>query len=195
MVAYVFSDIVSRATDAGIKVGTQRARQWFRDQAKNVRTSPSMIMRPPERKGLKSEVMIGRMYFFNYDPKTKKQLPYYDTFPLIFMIGPAEGGFYGINMHYISPVYRARLMDALYSTITNEKYDETTKLRISYDILKGASRFRFFKPCVKHYLSNNVRSRFLEVEPSQWDIALFLPVEQFQKKNKRQVFIESRKQF
>lgn len=195
MVAYVFSDIVSRATDAGIKVGTQRARQWFRDQAKNVRTSPSMIMRPPERKGLKSEVMIGRMYFFNYDPKTKKQLPYYDTFPLIFMIGPAEGGFYGINMHYISPVYRARLMDALYGTITNEKYDETTRLRISYDILKKASQFRFFKPCVKHYLSNNVRSRFLEVEPSQWDIALFLPVEQFQKKNKRQVFIESRKQF
>ena len=195
MVAYVFSDIVSRATDANIKVGTQRARQWFRTQAKNVRTSPSMIMSPPERKGLKSDVMIGRLYFFNYDPKTKRQLPYYDRFPLIFMIGPAEGGFYGINMHYISPVYRARLMDALYSTITNEKYDETTKLRISYDILKGASRFRFFKPCVKHYLANKVQGRFLEVKPSEWDIALFLPVEQFEKRNKRYVFEQSRKQF
>lgn len=195
MVAYVFSDIVSRATDANIKVGTQRARQWFRDQAKNVRTSPNMIMRPPDRERLSGNARIGRMYFFNYDPKTKRKLPYYDTFPLIFMIGPAEGGFYGINMHYISPVYRARLMDALYSTITNEKYDETTKLRISYDILKRTSRFRFYKPCIKHYLSNNVRSRFLEVQPNEWDIALFLPVERFEKRNKRYVFEQSRKQF
>ena len=195
MVAYVFNDILSRATDADIKVGTQRARQFLRDQAKTVRTSPNMIMRPDDRSRLQSDLnrsAIGRMYFFNYDPKLKRELPYYDRFPLIFMVGPAEGGFYGINLHYLPPVLRARLMDALYNTMNNQKYDETTRLRISYNILQRTSRLRGFKPCFKHYLDTKVQGRFLEVKPTEWDIALFLPVERFQKKNKRFVWRESR---
>ena len=195
MSAYIFNDILSRATQADIQLGTTKARQFLRDQAKSVRTSPNMIMRPSDRSQLKSEVRIGRMYFFNYDPKTKRQLPYYDRFPLIFMIGPAENGFYGINLHYLPPTFRARLMDALYDTMTNQRYDESTRLRISYSILQRASKFRYFKPCIKHYLDSKVQGRFLEVNPNQWDIALFLPVEKFQKKNKQFVWRESRKQF
>lgn len=195
MAAYIFNQILDRATQADIQLGTQRARQFLRDQASQVRTSTNMIMRPEDRSQLKNESRIGRMYFFNYDPKTKKTLPYYDRFPLIFMIGPAEKGFYGINLHYLAPTFRARLMDALYDTMTNERYDSTTRLRISYDILQRASKFRYFKPCIKHYLDSKVQGRFLEVKPTQWDIALFLPVEKFQKKNKQFVWRESRKQF
>lgn len=195
MAAYIFNQILDRATQADIQLGTQRARQFLRDQASQVRTSTNMIMRPEDRGQLTNESRIGRMYFFNYDPKTKKTLPYYDRFPLIFMIGPAEKGFYGINLHYLAPTFRARLMDALYDTMTNERYDSTTRLRISYDILQRASKFRYFKPCIKHYLDSKVQGRFLEVKPTQWDIALFLPVEKFQKKNKQFVWRESRKQF
>lgn len=195
MVAYVFTDILNKASQADIKSGTSRARNWLRDQARSTRVSPRAIMRPDDRSLLTNEARIGRMYFFNYDPKTKKDLPYYDRFPLIFMVGPAEGGFYGINMHYIAPNFRARLMDALYDAMNNQKYDETTRLRISYGILQRASKFKFFKPCLKHYLDNKVQGRFLEVEPKSWDIALFLPVEKFAKKNKQYVFRQSRKQF
>ena len=194
MPAYIFTDILSKATQKDIKVGTQRARQFFRKEGKNVRTTPSRVMQPDDRSKLTSRPTIGRMYFFNYDPKLKRELPYYDRFPLIFMIGPAEGGFYGINLHYLAPILRARLMDALYDTITNQNYDETTRLRISYDILKGATKFRFFKPCIKHYLANKVQGRFLEVSSNEWDIALFLPVERFEKANKRQVFNDSQRQ-
>jgi|TARA_E500000318_G_scaffold31967_1_gene31888 hypothetical protein len=192
--AYIFTDILSKATQKDVKVGTQRARQFFRKEGKRVNTTPSRVMRPDDRSKLTSRPTIGRMYFFNYDPKLKRELPYYDRFPLIFMIGPAEGGFYGINLHYLAPTLRARLMDALYDTITNQNYDETTRLRISYNILKGATKFRFFKPCVKHYLVNKVQGRFLEVFSNEWDIALFLPVERFEKANKRQVFNDSQRQ-
>jgi len=198
VVAYVFNDILSRASDANIQQGTRRAKQWFRDQAKQVRTSPNMVMRPDDRSRLQTEMersSIGRMYFFFYDPKGKRELPYYDRFPLIFMVGPAEGGFYGLNLHYLPPVFRARLMDSLYDTMNNDKYDETTRLRISYNILKRAAKFRYFKPCLKHYLDSKVQGRFLEVKPTEWDIALFLPVERFQKKNKNVVWRESRDMF
>lgn len=138
---------------------------------------------------------IGRMYMFFYDPKLKKELPYYDTFPLIFMIGPAKGGFLGINLHYLPPFYRAKLMDAMYQTINNKKYDETTKLKINYQILTAAAKFRFFRPCIKHYLNAHVQSGFLNVEPKNWDSALLLPTERFRKATKDTVWSDSRGMF
>jgi hypothetical protein len=126
-----------------------------------------------------------------YDAKTKDTLPYWDAFPLIFHVKTEKDGFYGINMHYLDLGLRARLMDALYSTINNENYDETTKLNISYNLLKQASNLKLFEPCFKKYLFSQVRSRMIFVEPKEWDIALFLPLQRFQKASSDQVWRES----
>ena len=99
----------------------------------------------------------------------------------------------GINLHYLPLNFRAQLMDALYDTASNEKYDETTRLKINYNILNGASKFRYFKPCVKHYLTSQLKSRFFYIYPSEWDVALFMPLERFQGARKTQVFADSRK--
>ena len=133
------------------------------------------------------------MYAFFYDPKTKAKLPYYDRFPLIFPIKKLPDGFLGINMHYLPYQLRARLMDALYSITNNKKYNGSTKLKISYNILNSASKFKFFKPTVKRYLNEKVKSRFLFINPTEWDIAIFLPVERFSKASKEVVFNASRK--
>ena len=188
--ASVFDDILTSGVRAGvIPARTQQARDWFRGMASGVgaaKVDPSNILREYEHKA--STPQIGQMYHFRYDPKLKNILPFYDTFPLIFMVGPAEGGFYGINLHYLPLGARAALMDALYETANNKKYDSSTKLRISYDILNKAARFRLFKPTFKHYLNDFVRSRFIEIQPSDWDTALFLPTERFKKANKKQVW-------
>jgi hypothetical protein len=136
---------------------------------------------------------IGDMYMFYYDPKHKETLPYYDRFPLVFPIKKAEGGFLGLNMHYLPLPLRARLMDALYDLSLNQRYDETTRLRLNYDVLNSAAKFRLFKPCIKHYLMDHMDSRFWYVYPSEWDIALFLPLERFKKANKRKVQNDSRR--
>ena len=142
---------------------------------------------------LVTNVGIGRMYLFMYDPKTKDDLPYFDRFPLIFPFQKVTGGFYGVNMHYLPHILRARLMDALYTVANNKANDDTTKLRLSYQVLDSASKFRYFKPCVKHYLNNHVKSRFLWVPAEQWDTALFLPLERFVGANKQQVWRDSRR--
>jgi hypothetical protein len=140
-----------------------------------------------------SSMEFGYMYAFKYDPKTKNDLPYYDTFPLIFPVRMDSDGFLGINFHYLPPVLRAKLMNALYSTLTNKKYDDTTKVKISYSILQSASKYRFFKPMLKKYLRSHVRSQFLEVQVNEWDIAIFLPTESFRKADTGRVWEESRK--
>jgi len=84
-------------------------------------------------------------------------------------------------------------MDALYDYANNTRYDESTKIKLNYQLLTSISKMRFFSPCVKHYLDEHVRSRFMYVYPSEWDIALFLPTERFAKKSKTQVWNDSKR--
>ena len=188
-----FDEILAQGVRAGqIPARTQDARDWFRNKARSTSATPESIVRG-EKARYKNRVSMGKMYLFNYDPKTKATLPYYDRYPLIFPVQGAPGGFYGINMHYLPYVLRARLMDALYDLSSNQRYDERTKLRLSYDILKGAAKYKAFKPTFKRYLSSHVRSRFIEINSSEWDIALFLPLESFAKASKGSVWADSRK--
>jgi len=194
--AYIFQTITDKGTAQGIPPNVAAdARAWYRtaaQQVTNVNTQRLMT----DKKNLKNNITlqdIGKMFMFFYDPKMKQVLPYYDKFPLVFPIGFKEGGFLGLNLHYLSPVLRAKLMDALYTTANNNKYDDTTKLKLSYDLLNGASRFKYFAPCLKHYLWDHVQGKFLNVETSNWDTALMLPTERFTGANKSKVWAESAK--
>mgnify|MGYP000353072100 FL=1 len=171
----------------------QQSRDWFRNKAKTTGVSDTKLMREATRDRLRTRVAMGNMYLFQYDAKHKKTLPYFDRFPLIFPFAKAPGGFLGMNLHYLPYRQRAILMDALYETANNDRYDESTKLRLSYDVLNGASRFKWFLPTVHHYLTPHVRSRFLYIAPSEWDIALFLNVQNFGGANRRTVWSDSRK--
>ena len=192
--AILFDEILTKGIRAGqVPAREATARDWYRDTAKSYsRINEGKLMRGDADR-LTARPLIGSMYMFYYDAKHKDTLPYFDRFPLIFPFKKVKGGFYGINMHYLPLQFRAKLMDELYSVANNSRYDESTRLRISYDILNNASRFRYFKPCVKHYLTSQLKSRFLYIYPSEWDIALFLPLERFQGASKSQVFADTRK--
>ena len=116
-------------------------------------------------------------------------LPYYDTFPLIFPIERYTNGFLGINFHYLHPKDRAILMDNLNKYASNEKYDKTTRLELSYNLLK---RYGRAQPCVKRYLGDHVASSTVRIDADEWEIAIFLPVERFQKESARTVRKDSR---
>jgi len=190
----IFDKILSDAMRKGYGPRNSiAAAKWFRNETKKAASGTTANALMKESTRLKSRFEIGKMYFFYYDPKHKKTLPYYDKFPLIFPIGPAEGGFYGINMHYLPLNYRAVLMDALYSIANNFRFDPTTRLKISYDVLNKFGKFKYFRPCIKHYLTDHVQSKFLKIESVEWNIALFLPVEKFQKRSREYVWSQSRK--
>lgn len=202
MVAYIFDKILTQGVRAGqIPARTDASRSWFRDKAAGTKITPNRIVATAaQREGgsaalsrmIPGQNGIGRMYMFFYDPKHKQTLPYYDRFPLIFKVKDVEGGFIGLNLHYLPPVLRAKLMDALYSIASDTRYDENTKIKLSYDILKASAKYKWFKPTLKKYLNNHVRSRFILVDSVEWDMALFLPTERFAKSNKQRVWKDSR---
>lgn len=197
MATYIFQKIAKEGRAEGIELGTEEARDWFRDKAMSVgRVDVQAQMR--NRNRLYNNITqtdIGRMYHFFYDPKHKEKLPYYDRFPLIYVMEKYKDGFLGMNLHYLPPIYRARLMDALYSISKKDAARESEKLRMSYNLMKSAGRFRYFQPCIKRYLNNHIRSRFLYIPAEEWDIALMLPTERFKKSKKSSVWRESKQQF
>jgi hypothetical protein len=133
------------------------------------------------------------MYMMFYDPKHKKTLPYYDRFPLVIPFQKAKNGFLGLNLHYLPHSLRAKFLDELYDTVNNDKFDATTRFKITYDILQRVSQNNAFLPCVKHYLSGHIRSKLAVVDSADWEIAIFLPTEQFKKASLSSVYRDSRR--
>ena len=201
--ASVFNDILLKGIRDGQAPGrTAAARDWYRQQAKDItrtqrnRTkAPQLIreLRADKDRKQDARFIMGNMYLLTYDPKHKATLPYYDMFPLIFPINKAKGGFLGLNLHYLPPILRAKLMDQLYTVLTNKRFDETTRISASYKLLSGAAKFKEFQPCVKHYLNAHVRTKPAYINPSEWDIALFLPTQKFVGATANQVYADSRK--
>jgi hypothetical protein len=199
MATFIFDKMLNDAAKAGIVVkNTKKSMDWFRAKALSVNTAsvrPSKFTSQYDR--VQATWMPGNMYMMCYDPKGKDTLPYYDNFPLILPYKRVPGGFYGLNLHYLPPTFRAKLMDALWTDrLNNQRFDDSTKMKLgaqAYRILNTGARYRWFKPCVKHYLNDHLRSPFIYIHPQEWQAALFLPSEQFRKATKEKVWYDSRK--
>ena len=180
-----------------VEARARAAGNWFRSLVNRTRgafsteTPQKILSRSESLTTWKGKSMLGNMYFYSYDPKWKNELPWYDMFPLVFPIEQYNNGFLGLNFHYLAPKERAILMDQLKVFATNKKMDETTKLRLRYNMLKGFTRFKRARPTVHRYLTGKVRSKFVLVNADEWEVALFLPVERFKKASKKQVWAHS----
>ena len=184
-----------------VEARARAAGNWFRSLVNRTRgafsteTPQKILSRSESLTTWRGKSMLGNMYFYSYDPKWKDELPWYDMFPLVFPIEEYNNGFLGLNFHYLAPKDRAILMDQLKVFATNKLYDETTKLRLRYNMLKGFTRFKRARPTVHRYLTGKVRSKFVLVNADEWEVALFLPVERFKKANKKQVWAHSGEMF
>ena len=187
-----FLDKLKKAINTSTATGKARAAgDWFREKVKQAGASARMKAITPSqllRRQQEDNIVLGNMFFYKYNPKWAKKLPYWDMYPLVFPFEKVSKGFYGINLHYIRPKDRAVLMDQLNKFANNRKYDKTTRLKLSYDLLKGYGRA---VPCVKRYLRDHVVSETVRIDADEWEIAIFLPVERFQKESKSTVWKDS----
>jgi hypothetical protein len=187
----LFQTVELEAFRAGITPRTKESRDWFRQRVQRMKVNRRELVKEDPIQS-KARSASGSMYMFFYDAKYRKTLPYWDAFPLIIAVGPAEKGFYGMNLHYLPIPLRAKFLDELMNITNNKKYDETTKFKVSYEFLNRAAKFKYFKPCFKHYLTAQVEGNLAYVPPPEWEIATFLPTAQFQG-NKNQVYKDSRR--
>ena len=191
--AYLMDRINQQLSKTGYQARSKQARDWLRSKLPDLNPTSRKLMNDNSRKT--DTNLIGHMYFFYYDPKTKDTLPYYDRFPLVIPIQLYPDGFLGLNLHYIHPKHRIILLDKLSHFASNKAYDQSTKLRMNYQVLQAFSMAYEATPCIKRYLSSHVQSKFLEIHANEWDIAALLPVEQFEKASTSKVWSQSRKKF
>lgn len=188
----IFNRLELQAFRAGVTPRTKESREWFRKKASNLRSiNRTELMKEEPLKSRAQRGVVGTMQMFFYDPKGKDTLPYYDTFPLVVVVGPAEGGFYGLNLHYLPPILRAKMLDSLME-VASSKTSDDAKFNITYSRLQSISKLRYYKPCFKHYLTKHVQSKFAEVPAPEWEIATFLPTASWRKSNSQKVFYDSR---
>ena len=190
--ASLFDNLQAQAFRADIKRGTKSSIAWFRKKVADMTKISRTKLLNDEAVKQVSTPLVGRMFMYFYDPKYKKTLPYYDRFPLIIMVKKAPGGFYGINLHYLPPVLRAKFFDKLLDYSNNNKYNKSTRFKMSYDLLNKTSKLSAFKPCYKKYLTKHIKSRISEISATEWEIDIFLPTEQFVKKGKNSIWKDSR---
>lgn len=173
----LFDKFSKEFSGSGIKPRTDQARSWIQGKISQLRvpSNRSNILNDTNR--VSSKAFIGKMYFFHYDAKNKMTLPVWDKFPLVIPMELYSDGFLGLNLHYLDPYSRLALLDRLMDFINNDKYDDTTIFRLSYDLLSRSRRYKLFEPCIKRYLMQHIVSSLIYIEPDNWETAIFLPTE------------------
>lgn len=122
--------------------------------------------------------LIGRLYFYKYNPLWKEKLTYYDKFPMCIPIERYHNGFLGINLHYLSVGSRDVLLNYLSKYNNQTSLNKNTRFMIGYGLLEADDRIMVLaKPAIKRYLFTQIRSRFIQIYPYEFDKATQLPVE------------------
>ncbi len=110
---------------------------------------------------LRRYAVSGHMYIFEYKAKTAQKLPYYDEFPLVYVIKATRHEFWGLNLHYMLPKKRAwvvkRLMDGRIDAPRN---------------------------CFHKYITSHVDGYLLDLAAAEWASAILLPIETFVRNNR-----------
>lgn len=173
-----FYDLLKLARNEILK-RSKEALDWYKKSVLNApnkqKIRPTDLLKPA---GLPQ---AGNLYFFKYDAKHKDKLPYWDMFPVIVCLGPAKGGFYGLNFHYLPPSARAGMLNAL--SDASGKYGDSDgmgmdrKLNVTYQIIKN-SKIAGYDQCIKHYLFGHY-SNMRIIAPEDWEKIVMLPLQKW----------------
>jgi len=170
----LFSDLEIAAFRAGITPRTKESIKWFRQKAGALGkvTGETIFQQDTVKMQASMRNPLGNMYMFYYNAKHRNTLPYFDAFPLVVITSMAEGGFYGLNLHYLPPPLRAKALNGL----------------LGGDGLPP----KYVKPTIHRYLTTQVRSKFALIEEPEWEIATFLPTAQWRGAGVGKIYRDSR---
>lgn len=185
---------VRRSTQSQRSVAARESLKWFFDKIRGEmatgRNRAKSSGRRISERGFDehdSRPQIGQIYFYQYDAKTKEKLPYWDAFPMVIIINLYDDGWLGLSLHYLPPIGRAKLLDAL-QKFKKRAGTHRAYMKLSYEMLGAATQSELFAPCVKRYLASHLTSKMVRVEDEFWERAAMLPVQEFQKASARQVW-------
>ena len=142
--------------------GDKKSLRWYRSAVKSEAGKYNKNFDPYEkdteqtRNELRRFTVEKHLYMFEYKAKMR-WLPYYDKFPLVYVLKSSKDEFWGVNLHYLSPKKRMIAIKKL--------------LQGKVDIPKA---------CFHKYLHAHVEDGiYIDLATVEWDSAILLPVEDF----------------
>ena len=177
-----------------LRTAFRKSKAWYEQQMillmKQINSPWTVLKGNPTH--LTTKLMPGKMYMYIYDPLYKNQIPYFDRFPCTLLYKRSISGFSGINFHYLPYQMRVHLLYHLMQYKTNAKMDENTRIKYSWEAIKGVSKFAAAVPAFHNYNFGGLRSTFREIRAYDWTTAVLLPVEQFVKAPDDRIWDKSR---
>lgn len=186
------TDLATQRNSLEMHRYSMESMKWFTQKINNLRNPVALanqIRKETDRNS--KQFVLGGLYYYYYSAKTADMLTYWDAFPLVMPLQKYSDGFLGLNLHYLPPRLRAGFMDKLMNSAKLNENDDPIRVRITYDILTATQRYKEFRPCLKRYLYSHIASKILRVMPHEWETAVFLPTQQFQKATSREVWKDS----
>jgi hypothetical protein len=160
-----------------------RSTLWLANNLSKIQTEmkSSHFNRQNPSQTTNNKIQLGQMLFFGYDPKTKDKLNFWDIFPLIFLIHKRSDSFLGLNLHYLSPMIRAKFLNNLLRYVDDPKYIENpTTINMTYKMLKGTQNLKPFKAAIKKYYISSIVTKINIIPSSEWKFTTFMPLDKFQ---------------
>ena len=199
MAKNIFKASQEQAIAAGIVPHTDESSKWFREKVSNIRKpDQDKLIRESDNKHealpKRPKDILGHLWTYKYEPKAAKTLKYYDKYPLSMIVKVEAKSFDALNFHYLPTNLRFVLFKALTEYKIDATSSESSRIRITYDILKMTRRLQAFRPCYKKYLYTHVESKYVKIDPDEWDLALALPTYKFVNGKKEEVWTDSRRQ-
>ena len=126
-----------------------------------------------------NRILSGNMYYFKYLAEPTN--PYYDRFPLIFVVKKRGQLFEGINFHYMHLKYRTQLLDDIRPFFDEKDLSVDTRLRVKAfrQIILTSRKYRFARAVYHRYRQENIRSKIIKISPLSWDTAILEEAEKF----------------
>jgi len=168
-----------------------RSKSWFDQQVRILSGVYINERKLFSKSTIDDHPVNGKMYLYTYDPKFKKTLPYYDTFPLVIPYHIEPDRFIGLNFHYLSYYNRIRLFSRMMQFATSSGLSDSNRITYTWSLIAGVAKYKLANHCIKEYLFDHVRSRFIVIKPKDWYTAMMLPVARFKKKNQLAIWQEN----
>ena len=168
--------------------------RWYQDMMRKLgmnNIQPQKVIRSDVGEFV-TNVQTGNMYLFMYDPKMAEKLPYYDTVPVVVIFKKVPDGFYGLNFHYLPPLFRMKLLDRMMELVSDDTLSEDTRMAVTWKLLNNAARYPGVNVAVKRYLYSQVGSRIMRIFPKDWRKTIMLPIDNFEKASRNVVFNDAR---
>lgn len=177
---------------SGKDIQSDQATRWLATNLSKIQTQmrPDNFNKSKPSAAKPGNIREGAMLFFGYEPKTKDELPFWDSFPLVILLHKRGNSILGLNLHYLEPNYRALFLNNLLKYVSNANYAKNPPalFMTPYPLLKNTARLKPFRAAIKRYHLNCINTKVNVIPSDEWKFTTFLPIDRFRNASRQEVW-------